>query len=100
MANAKKAAKASHQDGTAPCRLKPTNPPQTNNTSGVRGVSWHKSARKYQAYITVRQKRIYLGCFGTLEEATEARKQAEDKYFAPILEEIKRKEADNADDRS
>jgi len=33
------------------------------NTSGYRGVSWHKHSRKWSCKITVNNKRIYLGTF-------------------------------------
>lgn len=54
---------------------------QTNNTSGVVGVSWHKQHQKWYAYITVNKKRISLGLFEDLEKAKEVRVQAEIKYF-------------------
>jgi hypothetical protein len=42
------------------------------NTSGYRGVSWHKAARKWGAYIRVGGVRRYLGMFDTAEEASRA----------------------------
>jgi len=51
------------------------------NKSGVSGVSWHKSANKWVATLCIKYKQIHLGCFDTLEEATKARKDAEEKYF-------------------
>jgi hypothetical protein len=36
-----------------------------NNTSGYKGVCYHKSAKKYRARITVNRKRINLGTFPT-----------------------------------
>ena len=51
------------------------------NTSGVKGVSYDKSRNKWLARITFNQKHINLGRFNTLEEAIEARKQAELEYF-------------------
>lgn len=46
---------------------------------------------RYRAYITVARKQKALGIFGTLEEAAAARKQAEEKYFKPILEKYENK---------
>jgi hypothetical protein len=40
-----------------------------NNTSGYKGVSYHKSEKKYRARITVNRKRINLGYFKTAVEA-------------------------------
>ncbi len=42
------------------------------NTSGYRGVSWHKAAQKWGAYIRVDGVRQYLGLFDTPEEAGKA----------------------------
>ena len=61
---------------------------QCNNTSGVAGVSKTKW-NKWQAQIKVNERLMYLGNFATLEEAAEARRQAEIEYygeFAPTRE--------------
>ena len=42
---------------------------RSNNTSGCKGVSWHKRNKKWQALIRVSGKRIHLGLFATKEEA-------------------------------
>jgi hypothetical protein len=39
-----------------------------NNTSGYKGVNYHKSTGKYQARISVNKKSIYLGLYPTAEE--------------------------------
>ncbi len=49
---------------------------QSNNTSGVKGVSWHKKASKWRADISIGNKCKYLGLFTTLKEAAEARNAA------------------------
>jgi len=41
----------------------------SNNTSGLKGVSWHKAVKKWQAYISTENKRIFLGYFNSKEEA-------------------------------
>ncbi|WP_304756965.1 hypothetical protein [Faecalibaculum rodentium] len=51
-------------------------------TTGVRGV--YRRRGGYYARITIKGKVIYLGDFATLEEATEARRKAEEKYFNTI----------------
>lgn len=53
--------------------------PKTN-TSGVKGVGWHKAANKWIAQITVNDQHIYLGLFANKEDAIKARKDAEIKY--------------------
>lgn len=39
------------------------------NTSGYKGVSWSKAAKKWETYITVNGKRKYLGLFKNIEDA-------------------------------
>lgn len=53
-----------------------------NNTTGVSGVYLSKSG-KYCAQINAYGKRKHLGTFETLEEATQARKTAEQKFWTP-----------------
>lgn len=63
-----------------------------NNTSGVTGVRLRRYAGgvvAYSASITVQGKEIYLGQYGTLEDAAKARVDAEHKYFAPLIEQDK-----------
>lgn len=42
--------------------------PQSNNRSGLLGVSWHKKANKWQAFLSTK----YLGLFETRQEAEQA----------------------------
>ena len=51
------------------------------NTSGIRGVYWHKKHKKWQANLQINGKLIYLGLYSNKEDAINARKQAELKYF-------------------
>ncbi|MCM3130927.1 MULTISPECIES: AP2 domain-containing protein [unclassified Paenibacillus] len=51
------------------------------NTSGERGVYWHKQRKKWVATIKVDGKTTYLGCFLDIKEAALARKEAEEKYW-------------------
>ena len=52
-----------------------------NNTSGVKGVTWDKFNEKWMAHLCYKQQRMTLGYFDDLDEATECRKRAEEKYF-------------------
>ena len=54
---------------------------QANNTSGYKGVYWHKQSKKWQAKIEVNQKQINLGCYSRKSLAILARKCAEKVYF-------------------
>lgn len=52
-----------------------------DNTSGHKGVSWDKLNGKWFAYINRDKKtRLRLGLFDNIEDAVEARKQAEIRY--------------------
>lgn len=61
------------------------------NTSGVKGVSYVKRLKKYRAYIYLGGKQKHLGVYETIEEASKAREEAEDKYYKPIIEKYKDK---------
>lgn len=61
---------------------------QTNNTSGVVGVSWHKQHQKWYARITVNKKPIFLGLFDSIDEAKKCRIDAEHKYFGEYRSEV------------
>ena len=56
---------------------------RSNNTSGVKGVSWAKEKNKWQAKITVNYEQIHLGFFDEdkFEDAVKTRRAAEQKYF-------------------
>lgn len=45
---------------------------QANNTCGVKGVRFHKKARKWQSEIQLKGRKYYLGLFLTIEAAKEA----------------------------
>lgn len=51
-------------------------PAQSNNTSGVKGVYWHKPAGKWLAQIGFMRRKTYLGLFGNLEDASAAYEKA------------------------
>lgn len=53
----------------------------SQNTSGVNGVCWVKKSKKYMAQIRFQYQNIYLGLFDTIEEAAEARREAELAYY-------------------
>lgn len=53
----------------------------TRNKSGVVGVSWTTVYNKWLANIMLNGKNIHLGYFDKFEDAVQARKEAEDKYF-------------------
>ena len=62
------------------------NRPKKNNTSGVRGVCFDKRVNKWRATLIFRGKRYWLGSYNSIEAAAEARREAEEMLFDPILE--------------
>lgn len=54
---------------------------QINSKTGIRGVSWDKSKRKWRATLGVNNKHIHVGRFETIEEAEKAVKEARAKYM-------------------
>lgn len=49
----------------------------TRNTSGTKGVCWHKSTKKWKAYITLEGVYKHIGVFETKIDAIKARKKTE-----------------------
>lgn len=52
-----------------------------NNTSGYKGVGWHKQMKKWRAYIEVNWEHKSLGLYNTKEQAAIAYNMAAKKYF-------------------
>ena len=69
-----------------------------NNKSGVMGVFWSKQGQKWIAQIAFKGKKYYLGRFSTIAEAEAARKDAEKKFFEPMIEKYKDKMIENKQD--
>jgi hypothetical protein len=55
--------------------------PHSDNTSGYKGVHWHRQARKWHASINVNKKRFYLGLFVDPVEAARAYNEAALEHF-------------------
>lgn len=53
----------------------------TNNTSGYKGVYWHKGAKKWVAQINKQGKRVYIGSFSTAEAAANAYDKIATLYY-------------------
>lgn len=53
----------------------------SNNTSGYKGVTWHKLYNKYISNIMINGKRIHLGYFKKSKDAGHAYNRAAKKYF-------------------
>ena len=55
----------------------------SKNTSGITGVSWHATNKRWQARITVNDKRMHLKTCKSIADAALARWDAEVKYGFP-----------------
>lgn len=54
---------------------------QSNNTSGYVGVSWEKNRNKWEAHIKKHGKKKFLGYYSEIEDAVNARREAELEYY-------------------
>jgi hypothetical protein len=54
----------------------------SRNKSGVNGVHWNNWSKKWAASIGTHGKQLHIGYFDTVEEAAEARKNAEKLYWS------------------
>jgi hypothetical protein len=60
-----------------------------NNTSGVKGVYWHKLSGKWMAYIHANGgKRIHLGLHETLEAAAKVRREAAERLHGDFARHV------------
>lgn len=62
-----------------------TSKPPSSNTSGVRGVSWHKQKQDWEAYIKFKGQHFHLGHYDTLEEARGVREKAQSMIYGDFL---------------
>ncbi len=58
----------------------------SNSKTGVRGVCYITARKKYKAFLYLNKHYHVLGYFNNLDDAIKARKEAEEKYFKPILD--------------
>ena len=63
-------------DGTTRTHMEHLDVMYANNTSGIRGVSWHRRRQKWQARIAYKGKTYSLGYYDDKEAAGEAVRQA------------------------
>jgi len=54
---------------------------RSESQSGVKGVYWLEERQKYQVQIGIDNKNYTVGYFGTIQEATIARQNAEKQYW-------------------
>jgi len=78
--------KSYEKEGTNLTQITPERKINSNNTSGYKGIYWNKQSKKWTSSLTIKRKTINLGYFSNKQDAINARKEAEDKYFKPILD--------------
>jgi hypothetical protein len=81
----KKATAAVIRDGTSKNILSKV----INSNTGVRGVSYNKFSRKYEAKLVYQGEVRFRGSFKKLSEAIAARQAAEKKWLEPLVEKWK-----------
>lgn len=52
-----------------------------NNKSGVKGIYWNNLRNKWHARITINKKVIHLGYYANINDAKNARQQAESRHM-------------------
>jgi hypothetical protein len=56
-----------------------------NNTSGSKGVSFHKRKKKWHTQIAIGGKRIHIGYFTEINDAIEARRKKAKELFGEFI---------------
>jgi hypothetical protein len=58
---------------------------QSNNTSGIKGVHFHKNTNKWRARISIDGKQKHLGLFTNIEDAIQTRKRKAKEVFGEYI---------------
>ena len=56
-----------------------------NNTSGTKGISWHKQNKKWQVLIRINGKNRHIGLFINIDDAKKARQKAAKKHYGEYI---------------
>ena len=57
----------------------------SNNTSGIKGISWYKRDEKWSAHIKVNGKKIHIGYFENIQDAHKARQLKANELFGNFI---------------
>ena len=61
-----------------------------NNTSGIKGLSWHKKSNKWEVNITHKGKKYHLGLFSDKNEAIKVRQLKANELFGDFTNKCER----------
>ena len=61
-----------------------------HSTTGIKGVVWIESIKKWRAKIGYNKRTIYLGSFTNIDDAIKARKEMAAELFGEFLNEIEK----------
>ena len=75
----------SHVDGTFIVAIDGRRKLNKNSETKITGVSYMPKCRRYRAYINFRRKQYYLGLYTDIEDAKNARKDAEEQIYGDFL---------------
>ena len=59
------------------------------NSSGYKGVNWHKASKKWEARIGFKNKRIHLGFFKNIKDAVNIYNVSAIKFYGEFVKTIK-----------
>jgi len=57
-----------------------------HNTSNIKGVSWHKTSKKWRGTICIKNKNIHLGYFSNKYDAKDAHEKEAKEYFGEFIQ--------------
>lgn len=95
IANAKKVIEEKTIDGVQVPKL--TQKVRSDSSTGHKGIYKRKRGKReyYEVSIGIKGKRKYVGSYKTLNEAINARKEAEKEYYEPYIKALEEKENEN-----
>lgn len=73
-------------DGVRICTINPEAKMGKRGRTGIRGITYKTKRGAYVVSIGLKGKMIYIGQFKNLDDAIKARKDAEEKYYKPLIE--------------
>lgn len=71
-------------DGTRPCMF--NNKPRSDSSTGIRGVQYDKRSGLYYATLKFQGRRHWLGSYRSIQDAANARREAEETIVDPWME--------------